>query len=148
MSDHLMNLVDGVVNGLSSLRNDATVQWMDDPAVELKDDILLSPIVWVVDYSTQTHDVGRVPIKDMKIVVIVQKKIMSSGDAAKQEVRDMLQFVSSIENFCLNNSIEVEGEEAFCIETNRERSRNLKEYNEKNLFYSEFIATYRMGDVI
>jgi hypothetical protein len=138
MPDKLLILADGLVQALTQEEFSLpfTAEWIDNPVVELTDPELVEPRVWVVDFAEKQETVHGIPLEEYELLLVIQKRIQPAEDA-KTTCRALSGLVSEIVAFCRKTGIAVEGEEAVCVKIERERSRDFKEYLEKNLFRAE-----------
>jgi hypothetical protein len=141
-TDKLMALADGLVSSLTDADFSLAfvAEWIDNPIVELADPELQTTRVWVVDFAERQQTVQGISLEEYEVLLVVQKKFVT-GEVPAEECRKLSGLVSEITAFCRMNGISIDGEEAVCVKTERERSRDFKEYHEKLLFRAE-ISTH------
>jgi hypothetical protein len=140
--DKLMTLADELVKALSASEFSLsfTAEWIDNPIFELADPALRTPRVWVVDFAEKQETVQGIAIEEYELLLVVQKKL-GPDEITAEACRKLSGLVSEITSFCRKTAIAVDGDEAVCVKTERERSRDFKEYHEKRLFRAE-ISTH------
>ena len=142
-----MDLVDGVVALLQTGTPSSpfTIEWKDDPSIELSDQALLTTQVWAVDMAhclipafESTVAAGRgCPMEEFEVLLVIQRKIAKDANQPVV-VRQLSLLVSELAAVCRANVVE----DATCVKTQRKPARNLKDYHDQDKFYAEILTTW------
>lgn len=156
MSDPLIDLADAVVSGLTAQFPTVTIggkaihvsyEWTDDAGVELSDQALGTPLVWVVDAKDVAESQHSIPFEDYQILVIVQMKRPGSATAAAHLARELAGLSADIRAWGKSDEETLQltagGEIYTCVKAERPSARNHEEWHRNKRFYSEIVLTFR-----
>jgi len=165
MSDVLGNLGDSLVTALGDqfkflAIGDAewpiSVEHCEDPEIDLADEQLRGPLLWVVDWSevldAESGHAGVMTYEEEGLLVILQMKIFQQGDQQQGAkswalLRALGGLMADVARFCRpldEPRYLAAGDDLFCcVKATRKQARDRQDWHEKRLFYGDLLTEWR-----
>jgi hypothetical protein len=151
MSDALLDLADGVAEALAEalpsvsidgVDRPVTTLWADDPRIDLADEEIADPLVWVVDWGESMGADGALKYEEYALLVIVQMKLAASQNR-ETFLRALSAFVATLTRTLRPLDAECVVNGAVCVRTQRQPGRNLADWHAQGRYYVEILTTWR-----
>jgi hypothetical protein len=155
MADSLLTLTDSLVESLATefpvveidgVECPVTITWPIDPSVELKDEQLRDPLVWVIDFGETLEEEGDVTHEQFEVLIVVQMKLPAGEDeeSTATTIRTLSAFAANIARHLRPIDGSLYLGEALCVKVIRKQSRGLQDMSEKRRFFAEIQTTWRV----
>lgn len=129
------------------------VEWPHTPKEDLKAEDLRTPRLWVIDASDVSESLpGGIAADDFGVLFVLQMAIPRAGleavthralSAVMAELKAYLRPADPDTPFIVELDDD-DGDSVFCLKAERRAGKNLGDWIDKRIYYSELLTTWRM----